>query len=537
MCHYVNVITNCTQSSRQIWRKTVNLRIILSLAILIASVSIAHAAKRVALVIGNSDYESISRLSNPKNDALLIASTLNEVGFEVVAAIDVDRREMGRAVKKFGRALRRAGKDAVGLFYFAGHGIQAQGVNYLIPLAAQIDDEADLDLEAISASDVLRQMETAGNGLNIVILDACRNNPLKGVTRSDRRGLARITAVSGSLIAFSAAPGQVAFDGRGGNSPFTTALAETILLPGLAVEHVFKRVRVVVEEVTGGAQTPWEESSLRGDFYFVPEATNGKETLVAKSEKPKKLELAALAPTTSEDLLSQSTQRAATNESFALEEPVDQPAKSTQHAALTEGSAPETASQMTALGRRYEIGDDVVQSYLKAAHWYREAANRGHAAAKYRLGTLYYRGLGVGRSWTEASIHILDAVALNHEPAIEALTRTDTRTDPDFLKAVQQRLKALGLYRARIDGKWGPGSRNAVLAHAGRITEPETASPTTKQKSRAKTKLKKRQKPRKKQSSKTVGTGCGKCWRQNDLKLRRVCGYQYRTLKANNQCQ
>ncbi len=513
------------------------MRIILAAAILLVSMGLAQAGKRVALVIGNSDYEAISRLSNPSNDALLIASTLNDVGFEVVAAIDVNRREMGRAVKKFGKALRQAGKDAVGLFYFAGHGIQAQGVNYLIPLAAQIEDEADLDLEAISASDVLRQMETAGNGLNIVILDACRNNPLKGVTRSSRRGLARITAVSGSLIAFAAAPGQVAFDGRGGNSPFTTALAKTIREPGLAVEHVFKRVRVTVEEVTGGAQTPWEESSLRGDFYFVPEAADPETGLDVTPRKDKTLEVAALTPATSEDLLSQTTQRGATTDGSALEEPEDLSGQSSQYASLAESSAPDTAAEMVALGRRYETGEGVVQSYLKAARWYREAANSGHAEAKYRLGVLYYRGLGVGRSWTEASIHILDAVALNHDPAVKSLIRADTRPDQEFLKAVQRRLKTLGLYRARIDGKWGPGSRNAVLAHAGRLAVPDKTETLSPPKRRTKTKPKKTHKQRKTQSGKTLGTGCGKCWRQNDLKLRRVCGYQYRTLKANNQCR
>ena len=245
----------------------------------------AYAEKRVALVVGNSAYTNISPLSNPRNDAELIAQTLREVGFEVVTAIDADRRTMGRAIREFGKALRLAGKDAVGLFYFAGHGVQARGANYLIPVGAVVEDHADLEIEALSASNILTQMESAGNKLNLVILDACRNNPFKATFRSSERGLARVTAASGSLVAFAAAPGQVAADGRGKNSPFTAALVDAMRQPGLQVEQVFKRVRVRVERETGGAQTPWEESSLRGNFYFVP---GGDKTLKAgKPETPK----------------------------------------------------------------------------------------------------------------------------------------------------------------------------------------------------------------------------------------------------------
>jgi len=238
-------------------------------------------------VIGNSAYTAISPLANPKNDAELMAATLREVGFEVVPAIDVDVVAMGQAVRDFGKALRSAGKDAVGLFYYAGHGVQTgRGHNYLLPIGADIDIEADLGTAAISASDVLAQMEGAGNALNLVILDACRNNPFEGKFRSGGRGLARIQAASGSMIAFAAAPGQVAADGGGANSPYTAALAVAMKEPGLAVEQVFKRVRVSVESRTGGAQTPWEESSLRGDFYFVPgiPAFSGGPTLSAPTD-------------------------------------------------------------------------------------------------------------------------------------------------------------------------------------------------------------------------------------------------------------
>ncbi len=230
----------------------------------------AFAAKRLALVIGNSNYKLISPLTNPKNDAELMAATLEDVGFEVITAIDANRRDMSRAVKKFGKKLRLAGKDAVGLFFYAGHGVQASGSNFLIPIGAEIEDQSDLTLETLSASDILSQMESAGNALNLVILDACRNNPFKGRVRAASRGLARINAASGSLVAFAAAPGQVAADGTGKNSPYTKALTAAMKKPGLAIEQVFKLTRLGVEKQTNGQQTPWEESSLKGDFSFLP---------------------------------------------------------------------------------------------------------------------------------------------------------------------------------------------------------------------------------------------------------------------------
>lgn len=241
------------------------------LILLVAAAPAATAEKRLALIIGNSAYTEISPLANPTSDATLMAKTLRSVGFEVELATDLEIRAMARAMRTFGRKLRLAGEDAVGFFYFAGHGIQARGTNYLIPLGAQIDNEVDLEIEALNLSNILAQMESAGNALNMIVLDACRNNPYGSVVRSNTRGLARISAASGTLVAFSAAPGQVALDGEGDNSPYTKALAEAIQIEGVAIEQMFKRVRVQVENQTGKQQTPWEESSLRGDFYFVPD--------------------------------------------------------------------------------------------------------------------------------------------------------------------------------------------------------------------------------------------------------------------------
>ena len=235
------------------------------------------AAKRIALVIGNGAYSSISPLDNPPADARLMARTLKETGFEVASHIDVDSVTMSRAILKFGRDLRAAGSDAVGLFYYAGHGVQASGTNYLIPIGTEIQDEAELTVLAVDMSWVLAQMEAAGNDINMIVLDACRNNPFKSRFRSASRGLARINAPRGSFISYATGPGEVAEDGVGANSPFTKALAEHMKTPGLAIETVFKKVRSSVLDATGKRQTPWETSSLTGDFYFVPAKATAKQ--------------------------------------------------------------------------------------------------------------------------------------------------------------------------------------------------------------------------------------------------------------------
>ena len=246
-------------------------RVAISLLLLLMPFAAAvHAAEpRVALVIGNSAYTDIRALPNPARDAELMSAALADVGFDVVVKIDADRETMAAAIRDFGKRLGAAGSQAVGLFYFAGHGVQARGINFLIPVGVPVETEADLETSAISAQGVLAQMEYAGNDLNIVILDACRDNPFAGGFRSAEAGLARMDAPSGALVAYAAGPGKRASDGTGDNSPYTAALAEAIRQPGLDLEDVFKRVRLAVEAATGRAQTPWEESSLKGDFYFI----------------------------------------------------------------------------------------------------------------------------------------------------------------------------------------------------------------------------------------------------------------------------
>jgi hypothetical protein len=235
-----------------------------------AAVTAVKAEKRVALVIGNSAYRYIDRLGNSANDASLIAATLRDLDFTLVGdgpQLDLDKTAIDRVVQAFGAQLQ--GAD-VGLFYFSGHGLQLHGSNYLIPTDANPTKEADVYFQTLDANLVLRQMEGAGTRLNLVILDACRNNPfgVRGV-RSTGSGLAQMQAPEGTLISFATQPGNVAFDGNDGNSPFTRALAQTIRRPGLDIFRTFNEVGLEVSRKTGGEQRPWVAASpINGDFYF-----------------------------------------------------------------------------------------------------------------------------------------------------------------------------------------------------------------------------------------------------------------------------
>jgi caspase domain-containing protein len=240
---------------------------LLALPLMLAGALAQAAEPRVALVIGNSQYSS-GALPNPVNDAKMISDTLSGIGFDVIMRRDADQNAMKRAIQEFGSRLEKAGDNAVGLFFYAGHGVQLNGHNYLIPTTAHIEREGDMDIEAVSADWVMDQMRYAHNRINIVILDACRNNPFKRSLRSLDRGLAVMDAPAGTVIAYSTAPGEVADDGDGRDSPYTTALASAMRQSHEPVEQVFKHVRVSVLDVTKGKQTPWESSSLTGDFYF-----------------------------------------------------------------------------------------------------------------------------------------------------------------------------------------------------------------------------------------------------------------------------
>ena len=248
--------------------KTVSARIFLVLFILAfvnPSSLLAATEQRIALVIGNGAYGS-GPLKNPVNDAADMAKALQETGFKVTLKQNANLQEMIESIENFGNSLKRGG---VGLFFYAGHGVQVSGVNYLLPVNVRIKKESDVRFQAVDVGRVLAEMENANNGLNIVILDACRDNPFGKSFRSASRGLAIVAnAPTGTFISYSTGAGQVAGDGDGRNSPYTQALLENMTRPGLSINELFIKVRGKVKKETG--QVPWELSSLEGNFFFVP---------------------------------------------------------------------------------------------------------------------------------------------------------------------------------------------------------------------------------------------------------------------------
>lgn len=218
---------------------------------------------KVALVVGNANYKA-APLKNPVNDAHDMADTLRQLGFEVVYGADLSQDGMKRAIQEFRAKL---GGGGVGLFYYAGHGSQIDGRNYLIPVDATITSAPELIARSVEVNSVLAQMEGAHNRTNILILDACRNNPFVG-KRAETQGLASVRGASGTMIAYATAPDSVARDGQGRNGLYTSELLNAIRSPGVRLEDIFMRVRVAVEAKSNREQIPWESSSLVSLFYF-----------------------------------------------------------------------------------------------------------------------------------------------------------------------------------------------------------------------------------------------------------------------------
>ncbi len=246
----------------------------------------AATEQKIALVIGNSAYPTAA-LRNPVNDAKAMATKLGSLGFEVILRLDASQRDMTRAVSQFGQKLRGG---SVGLFYFAGHGMQVRGKNFLIPIDAEIENEASTRSEAVDVDQVLEQLGSAR--LSMVILDACRNNPFERRFRSSGSGgLAQIDAPTGTLLAYATAPGKVAYDGTGANGLYTTELLKALDTPGLKVEDVFKQVRINVLKSSDNQQIPWESSSLTGEFYFRPDVRPQLADAMAQQAARERVEL------------------------------------------------------------------------------------------------------------------------------------------------------------------------------------------------------------------------------------------------------
>jgi hypothetical protein len=245
----------------------------------------ALAENRVALVIGQSNYRAVVPLPNPANDAKAMSQMLADSGFEVLTASDLSQSEMRAKVGDFAARVAAKGPDTVALVFYAGHGLQIDGENFLVPVDVDPKRETDIPLQAVRLNDVLNTLTSVPSKTRILLLDACRNNPFPDINKTAGRGLAIVDARNGSpgtFMSFSTSPGAEAEDGNGANSPYTAALLAAAREPGLSIEDTFKRVRVSVNKATQGRQTPWDSSSLTDDFRFIGPAVAAPKPASAK---------------------------------------------------------------------------------------------------------------------------------------------------------------------------------------------------------------------------------------------------------------
>jgi TPR repeat protein len=391
----------------------------------------AWGEERMALVIGNATYDS-GALANPVNDAQLLRDTLKADGFTVNFLANADRSQMVRAIQALGKDLAAGGKNAVGLFYFSGHGVQSDGHNFLLPVKVSINSDADLLPEAVDAEWVLKQMEAAHNSLDIVILDACRNNPLPVRMRDALKGLASMQAPAGSVVAFATDAGSVASDGSGHNSPYAEALARYMSQPGLELQKMFADVSQSVYEATKttrAPQIPVQTYKLTPVFYFRGAAA------IQSAPPPFQYD-----PRAAELALWQSAEHLRTAEAYraylaqyprgqfssmaqlqlaAVSRPAAGSANasasatapaSTRVCLLPAGDTQQTceramqgfADAQNNFGDMYYYGRGVPQSDTEAVGWYRKAVDQGNALGQANLGYMYEQGRGVAQSYTEA---------------------------------------------------------------------------------------------------------------------------------------
>lgn len=261
--------------------------VIVFLAVLLGSSGMAQGSARVALVVGNAAYAQ-APLQNPVNDARAIAGKLEALGFQVILRENIRQQEIGPSLREF-RSRLTPGAEA--LFFYAGHGVQIRGVNYLPAVDARIVGEDDVPTQSLELGKVLEAMEESKSRLNLVFLDACRNNPYLRRFRSQEAGLARVNAPSGTILSFATRPGSVATDGDGRHGLYTEHLLSAMNEPGIPIERVLKKVLAGVRQATGGQQEPWAEGGIEGEFYFLPPAAEAAPATVGAAAPPARASL------------------------------------------------------------------------------------------------------------------------------------------------------------------------------------------------------------------------------------------------------
>jgi hypothetical protein len=411
-------------------------------AFLLCAGTAAHAEKRVALVIGNSAYRTVPTLPNAAADAKLMSDTLLSLGFFVVgggAQLDLDKAGFDGALQQFGSEL--TGAD-VALFYYAGHGVETHGLNYLVPVDAHPADEGDVFMQMVGMSALLDQLEKSGTKINLVLLDACRDNPFRdrGV-RSTTGGLAQMQAPPGTLISFATQPRSVSLDGNDGHSPYTRALAETMRHPGFGLFKTFNEVGLAVEKMTQGQQLPWVSSSpISGSFYFAGKAATANiQQVSTTSEAPVStrpsddvlrrdlvtdcdrlaampydrghapdlpgIEVAKIDVAAAAAACSDAMQRYPDIARFVFEAGRVATARKDYAEArrlYDKAAAAGYAMALNNIGGMYEGGQGVPESYAEAARWYGKAVEAGEPIAMVDLGWLYETGHGVAKNCAEA---------------------------------------------------------------------------------------------------------------------------------------
>jgi hypothetical protein len=425
-------------------------RVVFAAFLMCVGIGSAHAEKRVALVIGNSAYRAVPALPNPAADAKLMSDTLLSLGFFLVgggAQVDLDKAGFDDALREFGKELN--GAD-VALFYYAGHGVETHGLNYLVPVDAHPADEADVFMQMTGVSGILDQMEKSGTQLNLVLLDACRDNPFRdhGV-RSTTGGLAQMPAPVGTLISFATQPRSVSLDGVDGHSPYTGALAQAMQRPGAGLFKTFNEVGLAVEKATGGSQLPWLSSSpIAGSFYFAgkpatdvarpapnPSGTSASTPLVQEASlspsddhlrrdlitdcdrlaaMPYDTGHAPSLPGLEPDKINDVAATAACNDAIARYPDVmrfvfelGRVAHARKDYAearrlYEQAAAAGYAMAMNNIGGMYEGGDGGPVNYAEAVRWYSKAADAGEPIAMIDLGWQYETGHGVAKDLAEA---------------------------------------------------------------------------------------------------------------------------------------
>ncbi|QFS99426.1 Caspase domain protein [Labrenzia sp. THAF191b] len=460
-------------------------QIIACLLLLVFAASAAHAERRVALVIGNSGYANVAELKNPYNDAKGMSDKLTDLGFDVVTGLDLSLRDMRQTVREFIKKLDNAD---LALFFYAGHGIQVNGENYLVPVDAELSTHLDLDFEALPANLVLNAMEQSTK-VNLVFLDACRNNPFTENlarsmgTRSSAvgRGLAKIGSGVGSLVSFATQPGNVALDGDGENSPFTTALIKHLGTPGQDITRDLVMVRRDVLEATKGQQVPWDNSSLTGEVIL-------KQLEMVQPVEPEKPAINPQIELAYWDSI-KSGESIAYFETYLTRYPEGQFAdiakiridelKSRSEAEAARNAKPDTSAEIAFWqsiqnATRPEMYETYLEQYpdgiyaklarlnISSLQQQAEAAATAAAAAQAAKAADASNSTPPVQEITVSALPQQETVSTAPASSVTPSTSSRSLSPEELATAMQTELNRLGCSVGRVDGDWGNRSRQAL---------------------------------------------------------------------------